>query len=136
MEQELRDPVDRDQVARDRATDEAGPGYQADIPGQVPVRVQGGGHGFWPLLPKTLRIAAEKLRELTNSPGNWGDLEIAADLIEKLCEADRASDLGHRLSQVPGDYNRVTPAPGSDQDVDARGLAWPSSPTLTGGLRR
>lgn len=40
--------------------------------------------GFWPELPRTLRIAAEKLRVLTNSPDDWTDLEIAADHIEAL----------------------------------------------------
>jgi len=40
--------------------------------------------GFWPELPKTLRIAAEKLRELTDSPNHWGDLDIAADRIAAL----------------------------------------------------
>ena len=40
--------------------------------------------GFWPELPKELRIAAEKLRVLTNSPEDWCDLECAADRIAAL----------------------------------------------------
>ena len=40
--------------------------------------------GFWPFLPKTLRIAAEKLRVLTDSPKDWGDLDVAAFRIEML----------------------------------------------------
>ena len=39
--------------------------------------------GFWPEAPRTLRIAAERLRVLTGKPDNWTDLDRLADLIEK-----------------------------------------------------
>ncbi len=40
--------------------------------------------GFWQHLPKTLRIAAEKLRVLTDDFDSWGDLDRTADIIESL----------------------------------------------------
>jgi hypothetical protein len=46
--------------------------------------LHGQAFGFWPELPRTLRIAAEKLRVLTDSPDDWVNLEEAADRIEAL----------------------------------------------------
>lgn len=40
--------------------------------------------GFWPELPKELRIAAQKLRVLTDDFDAYTDLDLAADIIEAL----------------------------------------------------
>ena len=39
---------------------------------------------FWPELPGTLRLAAQKLRVFTDDMDAWDDLDHAADLIEEI----------------------------------------------------
>jgi len=41
-------------------------------------------YGFWPELPRTLRVAAEKLRVLTDDHEAWVDLDRAANIVESL----------------------------------------------------
>ncbi len=162
MEQEPRRtrPVGWGTVSQ--ATDEAGPGYQGP---ERRERDQGRPFRVWqwnrtmvrstdpaPALagqggPGPRETLEEALDYLKPPPGAPIEKRIWAwDYVASFCNkhrdcVDLAQDSGlgqptrqEALALVQRLTQSQDPAPASD--VDARGLAWPASPTLTGGLRR